>query len=29
MLASVNWNPVQFVRQLFWLALEPPSPATA
>jgi photosynthetic reaction center M subunit len=27
MLASVNWDPVQFVRQLFWLALEPPSPA--
>jgi len=27
MLASVNWNPVQFVRQLFWLALEPPAPA--
>ena len=26
MLASVNWNPVQFVRQLFWLALEPPGP---
>jgi photosynthetic reaction center M subunit len=26
MLASVNWDPVQFVRQLFWLALEPPSP---
>ncbi|MCA3555753.1 photosynthetic reaction center subunit M [Aestuariivirga sp.] len=24
MLASVNWNPVQFVRQLFWLGLEPP-----
>ena len=24
MLASVGWNPVQFVRQLFWLALEPP-----
>jgi photosynthetic reaction center M subunit len=24
MLASVNWNPVQFIRQLFWLALEPP-----
>jgi photosynthetic reaction center M subunit len=24
MLASVNWNPIQFVRQLFWLALEPP-----
>ena len=27
MLASVNWNPIQFVRQLPWLALEPPSPA--
>lgn len=27
MLASVNWNVVQFVRQLPWLALEPPSPA--
>jgi photosynthetic reaction center M subunit len=26
MMAQVNWNPVQFVRQLFWLALEPPSP---
>lgn len=26
MAASVNWNPVQFVRQLFWLALEPPPP---
>ncbi|TKD50948.1 photosynthetic reaction center subunit M [Sphingomonas baiyangensis] len=26
MLASVDWNPVQFVRQLFWLALEPPAP---
>ena len=26
MLASVNWDPVQFVRQLFWLALEPPGP---
>jgi len=26
MLASVNWDLVQFVRQLFWLALEPPSP---
>ena len=24
MLASVNWDPIQFVRQLFWLALEPP-----
>ncbi len=26
MFASVNWDPVQFVRQLFWLALEPPAP---
>ncbi|MBX9813220.1 MAG: photosynthetic reaction center subunit M [Proteobacteria bacterium SG_bin5] len=26
MWASVNWNPIQFVRQLFWLALEPPAP---
>ncbi len=26
MLASVTWNPIQFVRQLFWLALEPPAP---
>jgi photosynthetic reaction center M subunit len=26
MLASVNWDPIQFVRQLFWLALEPPAP---
>lgn len=26
MLASVNWSPIQFVRQLFWLALEPPPP---
>ena len=24
MLASVNWSPIQFVRQLFWLGLEPP-----
>jgi photosynthetic reaction center M subunit len=24
MWASVGWDPVQFVRQLFWLALEPP-----
>jgi photosynthetic reaction center M subunit len=24
MLASVGWDPVQFIRQLFWLALEPP-----
>lgn len=27
MLASVNWNPWQFIRQLPWLALEPPPPA--
>ncbi|MEO7432729.1 MAG: photosynthetic reaction center subunit M [Dokdonella sp.] len=27
MLASVNWSPVQFVRQFFWLALEPPPPS--
>ena len=27
MLASVNWDPIQFVRQLPWLALEPPAPA--
>jgi photosynthetic reaction center M subunit len=26
MWASVNWSPIQFVRQLPWLALEPPSP---
>ena len=26
MLASVDWNPIQFVRQLFWLSLEPPGP---
>ncbi|MGP1354118.1 MAG: photosynthetic reaction center subunit M [Parasphingopyxis sp.] len=26
MLASVDWDPVQFVRQFFWLALEPPGP---
>ena len=25
MLAQVNWSPIQFVRQLFWLALEPPA----
>ncbi len=24
MLASVGWDPIQFVRQLFWLGLEPP-----
>ncbi len=27
MLASVAWDPIQFVRQLFWLALEPPPPS--
>jgi photosynthetic reaction center M subunit len=27
MLAQVGWSPIQLVRQLFWLALEPPSPA--
>jgi len=27
MLASVNWDIVQFVRQLPWLALEPPPPS--
>ena len=27
MLASVGWDPVQFIRQLFWLALEPPPPS--
>ncbi len=27
MWASVGWNPIEFVRQLPWLALEPPSPA--
>jgi photosynthetic reaction center M subunit len=26
MLASVNWDPIQFLRQLPWLALEPPAP---
>ena len=26
MLASVNWNPIQLIRQLPWLALEPPPP---
>jgi photosynthetic reaction center M subunit len=26
MLASVNWSPIEFVRQLPWLALEPPRP---
>jgi photosynthetic reaction center M subunit len=27
MWASVGWDPIQFVRQLPWLALEPPSPS--
>lgn len=27
MWASVNWDPIQFVRQLPWLALEPPAPS--
>ena len=27
MWASVNWSPIQFIRQLPWLALEPPPPA--
>ena len=27
MWASVNWDPVEFIRRLPWLALEPPSPA--
>lgn len=26
MLASVKWDPIQFIRQLPWLALEPPRP---
>jgi photosynthetic reaction center M subunit len=26
MWASVNWDPVQFVRKLFWLTLDPPKP---
>ena len=26
MFASVNWDLIEFVRQLFWLALEPPGP---
>ena len=27
MWASVNWNPIEFIRQLPWLALEPPPPS--
>ncbi len=26
MWASVSWDPIQFARRLFWLALEPPKP---
>jgi photosynthetic reaction center M subunit len=26
MAASVNWNPLEFVRQFFWLGLAPPGP---
>ncbi len=26
MLAQVNWNPIEFIRQLFWLSLDPPDP---
>jgi photosynthetic reaction center M subunit len=26
MLASVNWSPTEFVRQFFWLGLNPPGP---
>jgi photosynthetic reaction center M subunit len=26
MFASVNWNPIEFVRQLPWLSLQPPPP---
>jgi photosynthetic reaction center M subunit len=26
MLASVNWDPVQFMKQFFWLSLDPPAP---
>ncbi len=26
MLAQVDWNPIEFVRQLFWLSLDPPDP---
>ena len=26
MMASVNWDPIEFVRQLPWLALDPPPP---
>ncbi len=26
MLAQVGWDPVEFIRQLFWLSLDPPAP---
>jgi photosynthetic reaction center M subunit len=26
MLAQVNWSPIEFVRQFFWLSLDPPLP---
>ena len=26
MLASVNWSPIEFIRQLPWLSLDPPKP---
>ena len=26
LLAAVDWNPLEFIRQFFWLALEPPPP---
>ncbi|MDJ0683237.1 MAG: photosynthetic reaction center subunit M [Alphaproteobacteria bacterium] len=26
MLASVNWDVIEFIRQLFWLSLDPPAP---
>jgi photosynthetic reaction center M subunit len=26
MLASVDWSPIQFLKQFYWLALEPPAP---
>ncbi|MCU0937944.1 MAG: photosynthetic reaction center subunit M, partial [Burkholderiaceae bacterium] len=26
MLASVDWSPIRFVRELFWLSLDPPPP---
>jgi photosynthetic reaction center M subunit len=27
LLAEVNWSPIQLVRQIFWLGLEPPAPS--